>query len=219
MDRLRPAMRRRLYSLPQQLDPKGSIMDEEEDNEEDSGSKSIRMKAMPSPPGRGNNSSENKPGEPKQGEVETVVSMKCNTNGDCRVTRGSQSSISRAEPNRGEETKSDMEGGGSIHSGDKKENKVAFSAVSSRKSSQLQPRARNSVSFLKSDSAEQIVAEDGDQIGSQASFMQRQFGAMLQPGVNKFSLRMFGSQKAVEREQERVKSAGAWVIHPYSDFR
>lgn len=34
--------------------------------------------------------------------------------------------------------------------------------------------------------------------------MQRQFGALLQPGVNKFSLRMFGSQKAVEREQGRV---------------
>uniref|UniRef100_A0A8C7E4L8 Hyperpolarization activated cyclic nucleotide gated potassium channel 4 n=1 Tax=Naja naja TaxID=35670 RepID=A0A8C7E4L8_NAJNA len=53
----------------------------------------------------------------------------------------------------------------------------------------------------------------------QAGFMQRQFGALLQPGVNKFSLRMFGSQKAVEREQERVKSAGFWIIHPYSDFR
>lgn len=68
------------------------------------------------------------------------------------------------------------------------------------------------------------AAEEGDDAGeetrgSQASFMQRQFGAMLQPGVNKFSLRMFGSQKAVEREQERVKSAGAWIIHPYSDFR
>ncbi|XP_074834476.1 potassium/sodium hyperpolarization-activated cyclic nucleotide-gated channel 2 [Carettochelys insculpta] len=61
--------------------------------------------------------------------------------------------------------------------------------------------------------------EAGEPGGSQASFMQRQFGAMLQPGVNKFSLRMFGSQKAVEREQERVKSAGAWIIHPYSDFR
>ncbi|XP_075758707.1 potassium/sodium hyperpolarization-activated cyclic nucleotide-gated channel 2 [Pelodiscus sinensis] len=61
--------------------------------------------------------------------------------------------------------------------------------------------------------------EAGEPRGSQASFMQRQFGAMLQPGVNKFSLRMFGSQKAVEREQERVKSAGAWIIHPYSDFR
>uniref|UniRef100_A0A673BYC9 Cyclic nucleotide-binding domain-containing protein n=1 Tax=Sphaeramia orbicularis TaxID=375764 RepID=A0A673BYC9_9TELE len=42
---------------------------------------------------------------------------------------------------------------------------------------------------------------------------------MLQPGVNKFSLRMFGSHKAVALEQERLKSAGSWIIHPYSDFR
>uniref|UniRef100_A0A671N0H7 Potassium/sodium hyperpolarization-activated cyclic nucleotide-gated channel 3-like n=1 Tax=Sinocyclocheilus anshuiensis TaxID=1608454 RepID=A0A671N0H7_9TELE len=46
----------------------------------------------------------------------------------------------------------------------------------------------------------------------------RQFGAMLQPGVNKFSLRMLGSHKAVALEQERLRSAGAWIIHPYSDF-
>ncbi|XP_030048973.1 potassium/sodium hyperpolarization-activated cyclic nucleotide-gated channel 1 [Microcaecilia unicolor] len=49
--------------------------------------------------------------------------------------------------------------------------------------------------------------------------MQRQFTSLLQPGVNKFSLRMFGSQKAVETEQQRVKIAGFWIIHPYSDFR
>ncbi|ELK25891.1 Potassium/sodium hyperpolarization-activated cyclic nucleotide-gated channel 1 [Myotis davidii] len=30
---------------------------------------------------------------------------------------------------------------------------------------------------------------------------------------------MFGSQEAVEKEQERVKTAGFWIIHPYSDFR
>uniref|UniRef100_UPI00358E2774 potassium/sodium hyperpolarization-activated cyclic nucleotide-gated channel 3-like isoform X1 n=1 Tax=Myxine glutinosa TaxID=7769 RepID=UPI00358E2774 len=47
----------------------------------------------------------------------------------------------------------------------------------------------------------------------------KQLGTMLQPRVNKFSLRMFGSQKAVEKEQERVKSVGMWIIHPYSDFR
>ncbi|NXO09801.1 HCN4 protein, partial [Oriolus oriolus] len=35
----------------------------------------------------------------------------------------------------------------------------------------------------------------------------------------KFSLRMFGSHRAVEIERQRVKSAGAWIIHPYSDFR
>uniref|UniRef100_A0A672L6S0 Potassium/sodium hyperpolarization-activated cyclic nucleotide-gated channel 2-like n=1 Tax=Sinocyclocheilus grahami TaxID=75366 RepID=A0A672L6S0_SINGR len=61
--------------------------------------------------------------------------------------------------------------------------------------------------------------EDGETRGSQASFMQRQFSSMLQPGVNKFSLRMYGSQKAVEKEQERVKSAGNWIIHPYKTLR
>ncbi|XP_052002510.1 potassium/sodium hyperpolarization-activated cyclic nucleotide-gated channel 2-like [Xyrauchen texanus] len=54
---------------------------------------------------------------------------------------------------------------------------------------------------------------------NQSTFIQRQFGAMLLPGVNKFSLRMFGSHKAVALEQERLKSAGTWIIHPYSDFR
>ncbi|XP_074991669.1 potassium/sodium hyperpolarization-activated cyclic nucleotide-gated channel 1-like [Calonectris borealis] len=61
--------------------------------------------------------------------------------------------------------------------------------------------------------------EDAEEPRRQYGFMQRQFTSMLQPGVNKFSLRMFGSQKAVEKEQERVKTAGFWIIHPYSDFR
>lgn len=61
--------------------------------------------------------------------------------------------------------------------------------------------------------------EDSEGPRRQYGFMQRQFTSMLQPGVNKFSLRMFGSQKAVEKEQERVKTAGFWIIHPYSDFR
>ncbi|KAI5096304.1 potassium/sodium hyperpolarization-activated cyclic nucleotide-gated channel 1-like isoform X1 [Silurus meridionalis] len=60
---------------------------------------------------------------------------------------------------------------------------------------------------------------DENESRQQHGFMQRQIGAMLQPGVNKFSLRMFGSQKAVEKEQERVQTAGYWIIHPYSDFR
>uniref|UniRef100_A0A5F9DQ69 Hyperpolarization activated cyclic nucleotide gated potassium channel 1 n=1 Tax=Oryctolagus cuniculus TaxID=9986 RepID=A0A5F9DQ69_RABIT len=61
--------------------------------------------------------------------------------------------------------------------------------------------------------------EDAEGPRRQYGFMQRQFTSMLQPGVNKFSLRMFGSQKAVEKEQERVKTAGFWIIHSYSDFR
>ncbi|XP_031949664.1 potassium/sodium hyperpolarization-activated cyclic nucleotide-gated channel 3 [Corvus hawaiiensis] len=64
---------------------------------------------------------------------------------------------------------------------------------------------------------EQIVAEG--EAAAAGTFVQRQLGAMLQPAVNKFSLRMFGSHRAVEIERQRVKSAGAWIIHPYSDFR
>ncbi|XP_076001092.1 potassium/sodium hyperpolarization-activated cyclic nucleotide-gated channel 2 [Genypterus blacodes] len=109
---------------------------------------------------------------------------------------------------------------------EKKDSKVSFSNAPSRKASsslhgptQTQ-QPRNSVTFQKTEDGPQIVpAEDAEAQGSQASFMQRQFSSMLQPGVNKFSLRMYGSQKAVEREQERVKSAGNWIIHPYSDFR
>uniref|UniRef100_A0A3B3RWT4 Hyperpolarization activated cyclic nucleotide gated potassium channel 1 n=1 Tax=Paramormyrops kingsleyae TaxID=1676925 RepID=A0A3B3RWT4_9TELE len=77
----------------------------------------------------------------------------------------------------------------------------------------------NSVGF-KGDREEAMVGfEDLEGTSRQHGFMQRQFGAMMQPGVNKFSLRMFGSQKAVEKEQERVQTAGYWIIHPYSDFR
>lgn len=77
--------------------------------------------------------------------------------------------------------------------------------------------------------AEQIVAADLASAAAAttpqspqdpgATFVQRQLGALLQPAVNKFSLRMFGSHKAVQIEQQRVKSVGYWIIHPYSDFR
>lgn len=63
-----------------------------------------------------------------------------------------------------------------------------------------------------SESEERVTAD-------QSTFLQRQFSSMLQPGVNKFSLRMFGSAKGVAAEQARVKSFGVWIIHPYSDFR
>jgi len=111
---------------------------------------------------------------------------------------------------------------------EKKDIKVSFSNTPSRKASsslhsptQTQTQQpRNSVTFQKPEDGPPIVpAEDAEPQGSQVNFMHRQFSSMLQPGVNKFSLRMYGSQKAVEREQDRVKSAGSWIIHPYSDFR
>lgn len=97
MDKLPPSMRKRLYSLPQQIGPKASIMDEEEDSDKDTRRKSIRLKPLPSPsagstralggdPGRG--------GDP--GLVETEAGSKgakTSTNGDCRRFKGSLSSL------------------------------------------------------------------------------------------------------------------------------
>ena len=37
--------------------------------------------------------------------------------------------------------------------------------------------------------------------------------------MNKFSLRFYGSHKALEKERERQEKVGAWIIHPYSNFR
>nr|XP_026692280.1 potassium/sodium hyperpolarization-activated cyclic nucleotide-gated channel 3-like isoform X2 [Ciona intestinalis] len=47
----------------------------------------------------------------------------------------------------------------------------------------------------------------------------RYSGGSMSVPVTKFSLRMYGSQKAVEQEQKRQESAGSFVIHPYSNFR
>ncbi|KAG7273191.1 hypothetical protein CRUP_019318 [Coryphaenoides rupestris] len=176
--------------------------------------------------------------------VAAVSSMKCNKNGECRRDSGTgslRSIISKQERQTGGSGRA--EDGGKrgawrqraltpgvtpISSGgvtvEKKDSKVSFSNAPSRKASSSlhgptqSQQSRNSVTFLKPDDGPQIVAADDGDPGS-ATFMQRQFSNMLQPGVNKFSLRMYGSQKAVEREQERVKSAGNWIIHPYSDFR
>ncbi|XP_042362889.1 potassium/sodium hyperpolarization-activated cyclic nucleotide-gated channel 2-like [Plectropomus leopardus] len=69
------------------------------------------------------------------------------------------------------------------------------------------------------DTNEEGSCEDAGPPPEQSTYLQKQFVSMLQPGVNKFSLRMFGSHKGVAAEQARVKSFGVWIIHPYSDFR
>lgn len=174
-----------------------------------------------------------------------VIAMICNKNGDCRrdpTSSGSLSSlISRQEKqpdgvaaSPSEEGKAAVMDGsitsaGSLTQGpgsevktaaaiEKKDSRVSFSNAPAGKGQTPSQQSRNSVTFSKAEDGSQIVPDDGDSRGNQ-TYMQRQFSSMLQPGVNKFSLRMFGSQKAVEKEQERVKSAGNWIIHPYSDFR
>lgn len=157
-------------------------------------------------------------------EEEEDVGMRRAVNGDCRRGTSSPSLLSKQEKQTGgsvtpEERRAGsacpsatMDGsitpaGTGAAEPEKKDSRVAFSS-----STPAQPAA------LSKTEDGQLTAEDAEARDSQ-TYMQRQFSSMLQPGVNKFSLRMFGSQKAVEKEQERVKSAGNWIIHPYSDFR
>ncbi|XP_067252238.1 potassium/sodium hyperpolarization-activated cyclic nucleotide-gated channel 2 isoform X1 [Chanodichthys erythropterus] len=160
---------------------------------------------------------------------EDGTGMRCVINGDCRRDESLSSNLSKQEKQTGggfpasvcHSSTSSMDGSVTpaptvAAPADKKDSRVSFSnAPPAHGPTPNQPA--NSVGFPKSEDG-QITADDGDARDNQ-TYMQRQFSSMLQPGVNKFSLRMFGSQKAVEKEQERVKSAGNWIIHPYSDFR
>ncbi|NXN20989.1 HCN4 protein, partial [Nycticryphes semicollaris] len=235
MDKLPPSMRKRLYSLPQQIGPKASIMDEEDDSDKDTQRKSIRLKPLPSPSAgstRALGGDPSRGGDPGLLETEAgSKGAKTSTNGDCRRFKGSLSSLTSrhlhdaAEEKRligGEgEPASPCEDKSPPGSGELEQGLPAPPPPASPPEPQQQPARACSSTSIKVEGGggcDQITPDEEQRLG-QAGFMQRQFGAMLQPGVNKFSLRMFGSQKAVEREQERVKSAGFWIIHPYSDFR
>ncbi|XP_039628289.1 potassium/sodium hyperpolarization-activated cyclic nucleotide-gated channel 4 isoform X2 [Polypterus senegalus] len=208
MDRLPPSMRKRLYSLPQHTGHKAAIMDEEEDSDKDIRRKSsIRMKPLPSPAASAGAESKGG-GEALIMETDLGRPAKSSSNGDCRRFKGSLSSIASRhlhESSVPEEKRLITEGDVTPS-----EENAPTGPLDGGADSGAPGAPGGSPGDAFSDPS---LADD------QAGFMHRQFGAMLQPGVNKFSLRMFGSQKAVEREQERVKSAGFWIIHPYSDFR
>uniref|UniRef100_G3S0E3 Hyperpolarization activated cyclic nucleotide gated potassium channel 4 n=1 Tax=Gorilla gorilla gorilla TaxID=9595 RepID=G3S0E3_GORGO len=262
MDKLPPSMRKRLYSLPQQVGAKAWIMDEEEDAEEegaggrqDPSRRSIRLRPLPSPsPSAAAGGTESRSSALGAGDSEGPArgAGKSSTNGDCRRFRGSLASLgSRGGGSGGTGSGSSH---GHLHDSAEERRLIAegdaspgedrtppgLAAEPERPGASAQPAAsppppqqppQPASASCEQPSVDTAIkveggAAAGDQILpeaevrlGQAGFMQRQFGAMLQPGVNKFSLRMFGSQKAVEREQERVKSAGFWIIHPYSDFR
>uniref|UniRef100_A0A8D3DQ40 Hyperpolarization activated cyclic nucleotide gated potassium channel 4 n=1 Tax=Scophthalmus maximus TaxID=52904 RepID=A0A8D3DQ40_SCOMX len=202
-------------------------MGEGDDADKDTRRKSIRMKPLPSPTSGGSCKGivETKSGESVIMETDIGRPMKTSSNGDCRRFRGSLSSVTSrhvhdsdsAEERRlitdGDVTPSEESPPGAI--GDGPSDQGAQGASGGGGAQDDSPGQQSG--FIKLDGIDQILPDDERLY--QAGFMHRQFGAMLQPGVNKFSLRMFGSEKAVEREQERVKSAGFWIIHPYSDFR
>ncbi|KAK7913470.1 hypothetical protein WMY93_013681 [Mugilogobius chulae] len=203
MDRLHSSMRKRLYSLPQHIGHKASIMGEGEDADKDTRRKSIRMKPLPSPTSGAKGTTETKSGESVIMETDVGRPLKTSSNGDCRRFRGSLSSITSRhvhDPESAEERRLITEGDVTPS----EENPLVPLLMGHR----IKVRKRPVVVWTVMPTTALLTSNTA-----------LQFGAMLQPGVNKFSLRMFGSEKAVEREQERVKSAGFWIIHPYSDFR
>ncbi|XP_061102958.1 potassium/sodium hyperpolarization-activated cyclic nucleotide-gated channel 3 [Conger conger] len=221
MDRLHSSMRKRLYSLPQHIGQKASIIDEGEDGDKDTRRKSIRMKQLPSPSSAGSCKGI---GETKSGDVivETDIGrpMKTSSNGDCRRFGDSLSSITGRhvhDSDSAEERRLITEGDVTPGAASPPGALDCGSELGAHGGGAQQASPDEQSGFIKLDGIDQIMSDDERLY--QAGFIHRQFGALLQPGVNKFSLRMFGSEKAVEREQERVKSAGFWIIHPYSDFR
>ncbi|KAF3688690.1 Potassium/sodium hyperpolarization-activated cyclic nucleotide-gated channel 4 [Channa argus] len=219
MEIFQSSMRKRLYSLPQNIGQKPFVTDEEDHGDKDTKRKSIRLKHLSSPSPA---SSCKSIGDARSEDLERDVSVKTNLNGDCRLFRGSISSITGRHPLGSEPAEQqrlipeadlgvsesfpwELGPGAHLH------------ATGGLCGAAGQATVFDQSSFIKLEGTEQIIPED-DRL-YQAGFMHRQFGAMLQPGVNKFSLRMLGSERAVEHERERVKSAGFWIIHPYSDFR
>ncbi|XP_016115649.1 potassium/sodium hyperpolarization-activated cyclic nucleotide-gated channel 3 isoform X2 [Sinocyclocheilus grahami] len=218
MDKVHSSMRKRLYSLPHQFGHKGAMTRDGEDSDKDTRRKSVKMKHLPSPSSTGSSKGVS---EAKSGDAETDVGrpFRTNVNGDCRRFRGSLSSItSRHAPDADLAEQRCLIGDASPEDDGPLEQPgpgESQGAQGGRGDGAQQAPSEEQSTFVKLEGIDQIMPDDEYQAG----FMHRQFGAMLQPGVNKFSLRMFGSEKAVEREQERVKSAGFWIIHPYSDFR
>uniref|UniRef100_A0A8C1RFL9 Hyperpolarization activated cyclic nucleotide-gated potassium channel 4l n=1 Tax=Cyprinus carpio TaxID=7962 RepID=A0A8C1RFL9_CYPCA len=220
MDKVHSSMRKRLYSLPHQFGHKGALTRDGEDSDKDTRRKSVKMKHLPSPSSTGSSKGVS---EAKSGDAETDVGkpFRTNVNGDCRRFRGSLSSItSRHAPDADLAEQRCLIGDASPEDDGPLEQPGpgdSQGAQGGRGDGAQQAPSEEQSTFVKLEGIDQIMPDDERLY--QAGFMHRQFGAMLQPGVNKFSLRMFGSEKAVEREQERVKSAGFWIIHPYSDFR
>nr|XP_061812550.1 potassium/sodium hyperpolarization-activated cyclic nucleotide-gated channel 3-like [Nerophis lumbriciformis] len=210
MERFQSSMRKRLYSLPQNIGQRPFVVDEGDSGDKDTKRKSILLRHLSSlSPTSSCRSVE---------EASRLAAGKTNLNGDCRRFRGSISSVGGRHPAGSDPAEQrclipEADAGG----GDESSPGERGSAAGGHIGAAGQASLYDQTSFIKLEGSEQIIPEDERLY--QAGFMHRQFGAMLQPGVNKFSLRMLGSERAVEHERERVKSAGFWIIHPYSDFR
>ncbi|XP_061576922.1 potassium/sodium hyperpolarization-activated cyclic nucleotide-gated channel 3-like [Cololabis saira] len=220
MERFQSSMRKRLYSLPQNIVQKPFVTDSEggDGDDKDTKRKTIRLKQFPSSSSPASSCKSIEEDASRSEDLERdvcTVNVKTNLNGDCRFLRSSISSITGHRQHPPAEQRRLLPG--SDAGGDVCESLAGEGGPPGAPQPRQPSLLFDQATFIKLEGSEQIVPEDERLY--QAGFMHRQFGAMLQPGVNKFSLRMLGSERAVEHERERVKSAGFWIIHPYSDFR
>ncbi|TDH08326.1 hypothetical protein EPR50_G00097130 [Perca flavescens] len=135
---------------------------------------------------------------PEAGVIaEGAIGMICNKNGDCRRDPASSGSLSSL-----------------ISRQEKQADGVVAAENGKGQAASMDGSITSAGSLTQGPGTEVKTAAAMEKKDSRVSFSNAPAAR-----VNKFSLRMFGSQKAVEKEQERVKSAGNWIIHPYSDFR
>ncbi|XP_038646782.1 potassium/sodium hyperpolarization-activated cyclic nucleotide-gated channel 1-like isoform X2 [Scyliorhinus canicula] len=164
----------------------------------------------------------------RRGEANPTKDItKCNTNGDYRSAGSLHSPPSghhwqqppAMEGNAKQAPSMEQKADGNVGPGRmRREAEDEGSRIQQQQSGKEQNSVGFKVEAAGGGGDDAMFAQEGDDFPRYSS-MQSHFNALLQPGVNKFSLRMFGSQRGVEKEQQRVKTAGYWIIHPYSDFR
>ncbi|KAL3313594.1 anaphase-promoting complex subunit Hcn1 [Cichlidogyrus casuarinus] len=52
--------------------------------------------------------------------------------------------------------------------------------------------------------------------GSASTYLKEQFLSFFQPSDNKLAMKLFGNKHALNREKNRLRQQGKWIIHPYS---
>lgn len=58
-----------------------------------------------------------------------------------------------------------------------------------------------------------------DDTASTAGFLREQLSALFQVSDNRLAMKLFGSRNALQKEKQRQKATGIFVIHPCSSFR
>ncbi|KAK2097960.1 hypothetical protein P7K49_023411 [Saguinus oedipus] len=216
MDKLPPSIRKRLSSLPQQVEAKACILDEEEDAEEegagdrhDSSRRNLQLRPLCPALALDGRGAGPWPRQVQHKRRLQALSREPGLEGQPRQ-RGR-----RHGKRQQSRTPAGLRGGAVAHRDRTPPGLAAEPPAASPPPPPPQPPQRASASCEQPSADTAIKVEEGAAAGDQ--ILPEAEVRLGQAGFRQ--CQMFGSQKAVEREQERVKSAGFWVIHPYSDLR